>query len=103
MPFPPIMATLGSGDKKMESTIYEVFISFKNLMPNGEPTRDSMLAREVYDYLSAKGLSVFISNVSLERLGISEYKKAIDDALDVAQVLVAVGTSRENLEWRWVR
>ena len=46
---------------------------------------------------------MFLSNVSLERLGISEYKKAIDDALDVAQVLVAVGTSRDNLVWRWVR
>lgn len=44
-----------------------------------------------------------MSNVSLESLGISEYKKAIDDALDVAKILVAVGTSRENLEWRWVR
>lgn len=87
----------------MGLTEYDIFISFKNLMPNGEPTRDSILAREVYNYLSAKGFSVFLSNVSLEQLGISEYKKAIDDALDVAQVLVAVGTSRENLEWRWVR
>ena len=87
----------------MGITDYDVFISFKNLMPNGEPTRDSALAREVYDYLTAKGFQVFLSNVSLERLCISEYKKAIDDALDVAQVLVAIGTSRDNLEWRWVR
>ncbi len=87
----------------MQTIDYEVFISFKNLLPDGTPTRDSVLAREVYDYLSEKGFSVFLSNVSLERLGISAYKKAIDDALDVAQILVAVGTSRENLEWRWVR
>jgi hypothetical protein len=87
----------------MESTEYEVFISFKNLSPDGTPTRDSVIARQVYDFLEGKGLSVFLSNVSLERLGISEYKKAIDDALDVARVLVAVGTSREHLEWRWVR
>lgn len=69
----------------MGITDYDVFISFKNLMPNGEPTRDSALAREVYDYLTAKGFQVFLSNVSLERLGISEYKKAIDGALDVAR------------------
>lgn len=84
-------------------TQYDVFISFKNLLPDGTPTRDSVIAREVYDFLEQKALSVFLSNVSLERLGISEYKRAIDDALDVAGVMVAVGTSREHLEWRWVR
>lgn len=72
-------------------------------MPDGNPTRDSVIARQVYDFLETKGLAVFLSNVSLERLGISEYKKAIDDALDVSRVLVAVGTSRDHLEWRWVR
>ena len=82
---------------------YDVFISFKNLLPNGESTRDSKLAREVHDYLVGRGLSVFFGNVSLESLGISEYKKAIDVALDVSQVLVAVGTTREHLEARWVR
>jgi len=87
----------------MQPANYEVFISFKNLLPDGKPTRDSVLARQVYDYLWGKGFSVFLSNVSLERLGTSAYKKAIDDALDVARILVAVGTSRENLEWRWVR
>jgi hypothetical protein len=87
----------------MGSTQYDVFISFKNLLPDGTPTRDSVIARQLYDFLEKKGLSVFLSNVSLERLGTSEYKKAIDDALDVARVLVAVGTSREHLEWRWVR
>ncbi len=87
----------------MQPANYEVFISFKNLLPDGTPTRDSVLARQVYDCLLGKGFSVFLSNVSLERLGTSAYKKAIDDALDVARILVAVGTSRENLEWRWVR
>jgi len=36
---------------------------------------------------------VFFSNVSLERLGVAAYKKAIDSALDSAKVLIAVGTS----------
>lgn len=82
---------------------YDVFISFKNLLPSGEPTRDSVLAREVHDHLAQNGLSVFLSNVALEQLGVSQYKRAIDDALDAAQVLVAVGTSRDHLESRWVR
>lgn len=82
---------------------YDVFISFKNLKADGTPTRDSELATEVYEFLSKQGLSVFLSKVSLERLGIDQYKKAIDDALDAAHTLVAVGTTCENLNSQWVR
>jgi hypothetical protein len=82
---------------------YDVFLSHKNLDPSGEPSRDAALAREVYDNLSGQGLRVFFSKVSLEQLGVAAYKQAIDDALDSAQVLVAVGRSAENLESQWVR
>lgn len=81
----------------------EVFISFKNLDPDGKPTRDSELAKDIYDFLSAQGLRVFFSNVSLEKLGVAAYKKAIDSALDSAKVLIAVGISGENLDSQWVR
>jgi hypothetical protein len=76
----------------------DIFISFKNLDEQGMPTRDSALAREVYDYLTDRGLNVFLSCVSLERLGVAGYTRAIDNALDVARVLVAVGTSSANLD-----
>jgi TIR domain len=82
---------------------YDVFISFKNLDENGVPTPDAELASEVYNFLIGKGLTVFISTVTLESLGVSDYKKAIDDALDAASIVVAVGTSTENLDSRWVR
>ncbi len=82
---------------------YDVFISFKNLGTDGKPTRDSELGAEIYRTLSDRGLTVFLSNVSLEKLGIDQYKKAIDDALDAASTLVAVGTSRSNLDSDWVR
>jgi hypothetical protein len=75
----------------------QVFISFKNLDADGQPTRDSELADAVYDYLSARGIDVFCSSTSLEQLGESAYKKAIDEALDAATVLIAVGTSAEHL------
>ncbi len=84
-------------------TTYDVFISFKNLDENGAPTRDAQLANEVYKFLTNKGLSVFISTVTLENLGVSNYKKAIDDALDAASIMIAVGTSTENLNSEWVR
>jgi hypothetical protein len=82
---------------------WDVFVSFKNLGPDGHPTEDSRLARQVFDRLSQIELSVFFSSISLESLGVSAYQKAIDNALDAAKVLVAVGTSPENLESQWVR
>lgn len=83
--------------------MYDVFISFKNLGEDGLPTRDSVLAKEIYDKLSRLGFNVFFSLVTLEKLGVSAYKYAIDKALDSASILVAVGTSRENLDSQWVR
>ena len=82
---------------------YDVFLSHKNLDAAGRLSPDATLAQELYDHLSGQGLRVFLSSVSLEQLGIAAYKRAIDEALDSAQVLVAVGTSAENLESQWVR
>ncbi len=87
----------------MAGAEYDVFISFKHLDEHGAPTPDSALARKVHDYLASKGLKVFFSIVTLEQLGVSAYKKAIDDALDGSRVLVAVGTSVAHLDWKWVR
>ena len=81
----------------------QVFVSFKDLDLAGNPTEDSKLARMVFQHLQEKGLRVFYSPETLERLGTSAYKRAIDDALDECEVLVAVGTSREHLESAWVR
>ena len=35
----------------MLSIDYDVFVSFKNLMPDGTPTRDSIIARELHAFL----------------------------------------------------
>jgi hypothetical protein len=82
---------------------YDVFLSFKGLGSNGKPTRDSVLAHDIYEYLTARTLRVFYSSISLETLGVSAFKKAIDQALDRSRVLVAIGTSGENLDSEWVR
>jgi hypothetical protein len=44
----------------------EVFISCKNLDKDGVQTRDAEIAAEVYDFLTGKGLSVFLSTSTLE-------------------------------------
>lgn len=87
----------------MLNSSYEVFISFKYLDESGNPTVDSELARQVYEHLTDRGLTVFLSTVSLEQSGIAAYKAAIDDALDSAKVLISVGTKSEHLNSKWVK
>jgi hypothetical protein len=82
---------------------YDVFLSFKNLSSDGKPTQDSVLAADIYQYLSTRNLSVFLSTFELEAQGVSDFKKAIDEALDASRVLIAVGTNTTNLTSEWVR
>lgn len=82
---------------------YDVFLSFKNLDESGRPTPDRQLALDLFNFLSHRGLRVFFSEVTLEKQGVSAYKQVIDDSLDSARTLIAVGTSRAHLESRWVR
>lgn len=80
-----------------------VFVSFKNLAPRGQETRDCQIAKKVTQFLRKRGVSVFFSLDTLEQIGTSAYKKVIDDALDAAKILVVVGTSQDHLESGWVR
>jgi len=81
----------------------EVFIAFKNSDATGQETRDSLIAKTLATFLRRKGLSVFLSLDSLERLGKSAYMEAIETALNDARVLIAVGTSPENVTSGWVK
>jgi TIR domain len=66
-------------------------------------TRDSEIAAEVYNFLTGKGLSVFLSTFTLEQLGATAYTREIDSALESATVLLAIGTSADHLNSGWVR
>jgi hypothetical protein len=87
----------------MDAAKYDVFISFKNTDSNGNKTKDSIIAKKLYHYLTGKGLKVFLSELELEFLGKARYSKVIDDALDSSKFLIAVGCSKNNLESEWVR
>jgi hypothetical protein len=82
---------------------YDVFVSFKKLDGFGTLTRDSVIARDIYNILSSLDISVFYSEVTLERHGVSAYKQHIDRALEAAKVIVVVATSVDNIESKWVR
>ena len=89
--------------KKVVMPEYLVFLSRKNLDDGGQKTEEVAIAQELYDHLVSLGIDTFLDDVSLIQQGRGRYKQVIDDALDQAEILIAIGTSRENLESEWVR
>ena len=80
----------------------QVFISFKNTI-NGNPTKDSILAKKLYDFLKSNNIDVFMSNSSLAEIGHSEFKHSIDAALEESEILIVVGTNEEYILSPWVK
>jgi hypothetical protein len=100
---PACIETLSSSRLASRERAYDVFISFKNKDSDGKSTHDAKMASDLYEFLTAGDVRVFMSNVSLEELGASKFKEAIDAALDAATVLIVVATSAENVDSRWVK
>lgn len=82
---------------------YDIFICYKELDDNGNKTKDSVIAQEVYDNLISKGYKVFFSKISLEsKLG-SQYEPHIFAALNSAKVMIVIGTKAEHFAAPWVK
>lgn len=72
---------------------YDVFISCKS--------EDYYLGREVYDFLAnyrGFNLSIFLADRELRKLGIADYGRAIDDALDSSSHLIVVSSDVNYLK-----
>ena len=82
---------------------WQVFICCKVSDSADNYTRDWYLAKELYNLLVKNSIKVFISSFSIEQLGEADYKEVIDNALDKAQMLIVVGTSKENINSKWVK
>ena len=82
---------------------YDVFICYKETAEDGGRTEDSVLAQDIYDALTARGLKVFFSRITLEdKLGV-QYEPYIYAALSSAKVMLAVGTQFEYYDAVWVK
>lgn len=82
---------------------YDVFICYKETDENGMRTHDSVLAQDIYDTLTANGLKVFFSRISLEdKLG-RQYEPYIFAALNSARVMLSIGTKYEYFQAAWVK
>lgn len=82
---------------------YDVFICYKETDENGMRTHDSVLAQDIYDALTANGLKVFFSRISLEdKLG-RQYEPYIFAALNSARAMLSIGTKYEYFQAVWVK
>lgn len=82
---------------------YDVFICYKETDDNGQRTRDSQWAQDVYYGLTDAGYKVFFSRITLEdKLG-QQYEPYIFAALNSAKVMVVVGSKPEYFNAVWVK
>lgn len=82
---------------------YDIFICYKETDEDGERTRDSVIAQDIYDALTKKGYKVFFARITLEdKLG-EKYEPYIFSALNTAKVMLVFGTKPEYFNAVWVR
>ena len=82
---------------------FDVFICYKESDAEGNRTRDSLLAQEVYYQLTEQGYRVFFSRITLEDKVGAQYEPYIFAALNSAKVMVAIGTKEEYFNAVWVK
>jgi tetratricopeptide (TPR) repeat protein len=82
---------------------YEVFVCYKESTEGGSRTPDSVLAQEIHQHLTEKGMRVFYARTSLEEHAGQKYEPYIYGALTSARVMVVVGTRAEYFNAVWVR
>ncbi len=82
---------------------FDVFICYKESDENGQRTRDSMMAQDVYYQLTDQGYKVFFSRITLEDMAGRQYEPYIFAALNSAKVMIVIGTKPEYMNAVWVK
>lgn len=82
---------------------YDIFICYKETAENGQRTKDSVMAQDIYDALASKGYKVFFARITLEdKLG-QEYEPYIFAALSSAKIMLSIGTNYDYFNAVWVK
>lgn len=81
---------------------YDVFICHKETDAQGNKTRDSVIANDIYYQLTDLGLKVFFSPISLsDKMGV-EYEACIAGAINTARLMLVIGTKPEHFTSIWM-
>ncbi len=85
------------------ATPYDIFICYKETDEFGARTKDSVMAQDMYDALTAQGYRVFFARITLDdKLG-EQYEPYIFSALQSAKVMLVLGTRPEHFNAVWVK
>ena len=82
---------------------FDVFICYKESDEQGQRTRDSLMAQDVYYQLTDQGYRVFFARITLEDVAGKEYEPYIFAALNSAKVMIVVGSKPEHMNAVWVK
>jgi alpha-tubulin suppressor-like RCC1 family protein len=82
---------------------FDVFICYKESDENGDRTRDSLMAQDVYYQLTDQGYRVFFARITLEDVVGKQYEPYIFAALNSAKVMITIGTKPEYMNAVWVK
>ena len=82
---------------------FDIFICYKETGADGQRTRDSVYANDLYHQLTSEGFKVFFARITLEdKLG-TAYEPYIFAALNSAKIMVVLGTKPEHFNAVWVK
>lgn len=82
---------------------FDIFISYKETTADGQRTKDSIVAQELYEDLTNAGYKVFFSRITLEDKIGTDYEPYIYAALASSKLMITVCSSSENINSVWVR
>ena len=82
---------------------FDVFICYKESDENGNRTKDSLMAQDVYYQLTDQGYRVFFARITLEDMAGKQYEPYIFAALNSAKVMITIGTKPEYMNAVWVK
>ena len=86
-----------------DSEDYDVFISYKELGPDGQRTNSSMIAQRLYEQLTLSGIKTFFSRISLaDKIG-NEFEPYIFSAINSSKVMLVLGTNKDEFNAPWVK
>lgn len=74
---------------------YQVFISRKST--------DNKWGKELYDFFTRHGISVFESDVSLQEIGQTNYNATINEILEEVEHLIVMASKKDHLTSSWVQ
>ena len=86
-----------------DTQAYDIFICYKEKDAEGNRTKSSVMAQNLYERFEAAGYRTFFARISLEdKLG-SAYEPYIYAALHSARVMLVVGSQKEEFTAPWVK